>query len=102
RHTRFSRDWSSDVCALPISNQEVLTTAGRAIRNSIKATLGWERAFFGDYKTSVTAYYNGRNGLPYTWLIDGDLNGDSIDQDPAYVPLVDDPIVSYGKIGRAS
>lgn len=92
-----SQAWSSYQYVSRVNpNQEVLTTAGRAIRNSIKATLGWERAFFGDYKTSVTAYYNGRNGLPYTWLIDGDLNGDSIDQDPAYVPLVDDPIVSYG------
>ncbi|MCB1560099.1 MAG: TonB-dependent receptor [Xanthomonadales bacterium] len=77
-------------------NQEIATTAGRLIRNSIKLSLGWEHAFFGDYKTSITAFYNGRDGLPYTWTFNGDPNGDGIFQDPVYIPLVDDPIVSYG------
>src|SRR5690606_24357903 len=36
-------------------NEEIAGTASREIRNSIKASVGWERAFFGDYKTSVTA-----------------------------------------------
>ncbi|MDO5506072.1 MAG: carboxypeptidase regulatory-like domain-containing protein [Pseudoxanthomonas suwonensis] len=76
-------------------NEEVLATATREIRNQIKLSLGWERAFFGDYKTSVTAFYNGRDGLPYTWIINGDPNGDRIFQDPAYIPLRNDPIVSY-------
>ena len=77
-------------------NQEIATTAGRLIRNSIKLSLGWEHAFFGDYKTSVTAFYNGHDGLPYTWTFNGDPNGDNIFQDPVYIPLVNDPIVSYG------
>src|SRR5690606_26217728 len=76
-------------------NEEMLGTATREIRNSIKASLGWEHAFFGDYKTSVTAFYNGHDGLPYTWIIDGDPNGDGIFQDPAYIPLANDPNVSY-------
>jgi hypothetical protein len=92
-----SQAWSSYQFVSRVNpNEEISTNASRAIRNSIKASLGWERAFFGDYKTSVTAYYNGRNGLPYTWLIDGDMNGDGIFQDPAYIPLVDDSKVSYG------
>lgn len=77
-------------------NQEIATTAGRSIENSIKLSLGWEHAFFGDYKTSVTAFYNGHDGLPYTWTFNGDPNGDGIFQDPVYIPLVDDAIVSYG------
>src|SRR3546814_16386299 len=72
------------------------TQAGRQIRASSKATIGWEKALFGDYKTSVAAYYNGHSGLPYTWTINGDTNGDGIFQDPAYIPLVNDPIVNYG------
>src|SRR5690606_5022801 len=36
------------------------------------------------------------SGLPYTWTINGDTNGDGIFQDPAYIPLVNDPIVNYG------
>ncbi|WP_282267776.1 TonB-dependent receptor [Stenotrophomonas sp. PS02298] len=77
-------------------NEEIASTASREVRNSIKASFGWEHAFFGDYKTSFTAFYNGRDGLPYTWIIDGDPNGDRIFQDPAYIPLVNDPNVSYG------
>jgi hypothetical protein len=77
-------------------NQEIATTAGRLIRDSVKASLGWEHAFFGDYRTSVTAFYNGRDGLPYTWTFNGDANGDGIFQDPAYIPLINDPNVSYG------
>lgn len=49
----------------------------------------------------MTAFYNGRNGLPYTWIVNGDPNGDGIFQDPAYIPLRNDPIVSY-VVGNAA
>jgi hypothetical protein len=92
-----SQAWSSYQFVSRVNpNQAFATNASRAIQNSIKASLGWEHAFFGDYNTSITAYYNGRDGLPYTWLIDGDMNGDGIYQDPAYIPLVNDPNVTYG------
>nr|WP_269450828.1 TonB-dependent receptor [Stenotrophomonas sp. MMGLT7] len=91
-----SQAWSSYQYVSRLNpNEEIAGTASREIRNSIKLSLGWEHAFFGDYKTSVTAFYNGHDGLPYTWIIDGDPNGDRIFQDPAYIPLVNDPIVSY-------
>ncbi|TYT27219.1 TonB-dependent receptor [Luteimonas viscosa] len=77
-------------------NQEFSTRAGRMVRDSIKLSVGWEKALFGNYMTSVSAFYNGRSGLPYTWTVNGDTNGDGIFQDPAYIPMVDDPIVSYG------
>ncbi|HRO26570.1 MAG TPA: TonB-dependent receptor [Gammaproteobacteria bacterium] len=77
-------------------NQEILTTAGRQVRDSIKLSLGWDKALFGDYRTSATMFYNGRSGLPYTWNFNGDANGDRIFQDPAYIPLLNDPNVSYG------
>lgn len=78
-------------------NQELSATADRAIRKSLKASLTWEHAFFGDYKTTVSGFYNGHDGLPYSWIFSGDVNGDGISfQDPAYIPLVNDPNVSYG------
>src|SRR5690606_8790657 len=87
-----SQAWSSyQFVSRTNPNEEIAGTASREIRNSIKASVGWERAFFGDYKTSVTAYYNGHDGLPYTWIFSGqtgirDANGDGINQDPAYIP----------------
>lgn len=92
-----SQAWSSYQYVSRVNpNESFATTASREIRNSVKASIGWERAFFGDYKTSISAFYSGRDGLPYTWLINGDMNGDGIFQDPAYIPLVNDPNVSYG------
>ncbi|MEZ0469628.1 TonB-dependent receptor [Luteimonas salinilitoris] len=92
-----SQAWSSYQYVSRVNpNQEITTRAGRMVRDSIKATLGWEKALFGNYKTSIAAYYNGRSGLPYTWTVNGDTNGDGIFQDPAYIPMVGDPIVSYG------
>ena len=97
-----SQAWSSYQFVARVNpNQSFATTASREIPHSIKASIGWEKAFFGDYKTSISAYYNGRSGLPYTWLINGDANGDGIFQDPAYIPLVDDPNVSYGGATQA-
>src|SRR5690606_35742183 len=40
-------------------DQEIATTAGRSIENSIKLSLCWEHAFFGHYQTRITAFYNG-------------------------------------------
>jgi hypothetical protein len=93
-----SQAWSSYQYVSRVNpNEEVATTATRNIPKSLKVSLGWEHAFFGDYKTSISAYYNGHDGLPYTWIFNNsDANGDSIRQDPAYIPLLDDPNVSYG------
>lgn len=92
-----SNAWSSYQFVSRVNpNQRFATSASREVPNSIKASLGWEHAFFGDNKTSITAYYNGRDGKPYTWIMNGDVNGDGIFQDPAYIPLVNDANVSYG------
>src|SRR5690606_7519031 len=97
-----SQAWSSYQYVSRVNpNQDGATRASREIRDTVKLSLGWERAFFGDYKTSITGFYVGRDGNPYTWLINGDPNGDGIFQDPAYIPLVNDPNVSYGNASQA-
>lgn len=64
---------------------------------SVKASLSWDKAFFGDNKTTISMYYNGRSGLPYSWTFGStDVNGDGIGNvDLAYIPLVNDPKVTY-------
>jgi hypothetical protein len=64
---------------------------------SVKLSVNWDHAFFGDYRTTMTAYYNGHDGLPYSWVFGGDVNGDAVatDVDLAYIPLENDPIVTY-------
>ncbi|HET8940889.1 MAG TPA: TonB-dependent receptor [Rudaea sp.] len=69
---------------------------------SVKAALTWDHAFFGDNKSTVSVFYNGHSGLPYSWVFGNDVNGDSINGDDlAYIPLVNDPIVNYGNATQA-
>jgi len=78
-------------------NEEVAGTADRNIPRVLKASLTWQHAFFGDYKTTVSGFYSGHDGLPYSWIFSGDVNGDGIVyEDPFYIPTVDDAKVSYG------
>jgi outer membrane receptor for ferrienterochelin and colicin len=65
---------------------------------SAKLSLNWDHAFFGDYRTTLSAYYNGHSGQPYSWVFGGnDVNGDAVatSVDLAYIPLINDPIVTY-------
>ena len=77
-------------------NDSIEGTSRFEVPLSVKASLSWEKAFFGDKKTTITAYYNGRTGLPYSWIFGTDVNGDSVNNtDLAYIPLVNDPKIAY-------
>ena len=77
-------------------NDSIEATSRFEVPLSVKASLSWDRAFFGDNKTTISMYYNGRTGLPYSWTYGTDVNGDSISNvDLAYIPLVNDPKVTY-------
>ena len=78
-------------------NEEVAATSDRNIAKTIKASITWQHRFFANYNTSVSAFYSGHDGLPYSWIFSGDANGDGITfEDPAYIPTLSDPKVSYG------
>ena len=64
---------------------------------SVKLSANWDHAFFGDYKTTVSVYYNGHDGQPYSWVFGNDVNGDAVatNVDLAYIPLANDPLVTY-------
>jgi hypothetical protein len=84
------------------ANEEIAGISDRNTAKSLKASLTWEHAFFSSYKTSVSAYYNGHDGLPYSWIFSGDANGDGISyQDPVYIPTSADPLVTYGSASPA-
>ena len=77
-------------------NDLTTATASRNVARSLKASLTWQHAFFGDYKTRVSGFYTGHTGLPYTWIFSGDVNGDGISyEDPAYIPTMNDPLVQF-------
>lgn len=69
---------------------------------TFKAALNWDHAFFGDNKTTASLFYSGHSGLPYSWIFGSDVNGDSLSNDDlAYIPLKNDPRVSYGSATQA-
>lgn len=67
-------------------NEEVAARSSYEIRDRVIGTLTFDRAFFGDYRTNVTLFYEGRSGRPYSWRFLNDMNGDGYVNDLLYVP----------------
>ncbi|NUO78022.1 MAG: TonB-dependent receptor [Lysobacter sp.] len=68
------------------SNEEVSATSSYEIKNRFTAAISWKHAFFGDYNTSVSMFYEGRSGRPYSYTFDNDANGDGRANDLLYIP----------------
>ncbi|MFC3550110.1 carboxypeptidase regulatory-like domain-containing protein [Lysobacter cavernae] len=69
------------------ANEEALSTSRYEIKDRISGQLNWKRMFFGDYKTEVGLFYEGRSGRPYSFVYFNDANGDNrTANDLFYVP----------------
>lgn len=58
-------------------NENVAYDSRYAIKDRITGQLHWQKAFFGDYKTRVSMFYEGRSGRPYSYIFYNDANGDA-------------------------
>jgi len=68
-------------------NENVASTSSYLIRDRVNAGINFSQAFFGKYKTSFGAFYEGRDGKPYSWTYGNDYNGDGMGgNDLMYVP----------------
>ncbi len=68
-------------------NDAEVARSSYEITNRVTAALSWKHAFFGDYKTSASMFYEGRSGRPYSYVFDNDANGDSVaGNDLLYIP----------------
>ena len=76
-------------------NEQVASRSNYAIRRRVNAALTWEHKFFGDYSSGVGAFYDGHTGSPYSWVFGNDANGDSYSSDLVYVPMQNDPMVTF-------
>ncbi len=68
-------------------NEEVESRSNYEIRDRFNGTINWSDNLFGDYKTQVGLFYEGRSGKPYSWVFYGDMNGDGqAINDLLYIP----------------
>ena len=68
-------------------NEDVAANSAYLVRDRVNASISWEKAFFGTYKTTFGAFYEGRTGKPYSWTYNNDMNGDAVNSnDLMYIP----------------
>jgi hypothetical protein len=68
-------------------NEDVAARSAYEVRDRIGANFSFQKAFVGNYRTTVGMVYEGKRGKPYSWTIRNDLNGDGIaGNDLMYIP----------------
>ncbi|GAB6195251.1 TonB-dependent receptor [Lysobacter xanthus] len=86
-------NWNS--VAVYNSNEEVEANSAYLVKDRFVGQLNYEHAFFGNNKTRVGLFYEGRKGKPYSWIYNNDLNGDGVTNDLMYIPNVNDNNVVF-------
>ncbi|MBR0345313.1 MAG: TonB-dependent receptor [Rudaea sp.] len=77
-------------------NENISSTSNYSIARAIKASMTYQHAFFGDYKSTASIFYSGRTGNQYTWVFGNDANGDNVaGWDPVYIPSINDPKMAF-------
>ncbi|HAK92751.1 MAG TPA: Oar protein, partial [Massilia timonae] len=80
-------------------NEEVAAASSYAIKNRVNALVNFQKKFFSNYNTRLGIFYEGREGRPYSWTINNDLNGDGESgNDLMYIPTAfgSGEVVFYG------
>ena len=68
-------------------NDGSLQDSRYAIKDRVTGALTFQKAFFGDYKTTASLVYEGRSGRPFSYVFYNDANGDSRSfNDLMYIP----------------
>ncbi len=89
--------WRYNPIAYDMNNPK-LVTANYEIRHRYFLALSQTYEFAKDWKTTVSLFYNIQSGRPFSYIYDGDVNGDgSRDNDLIYIPK-DENDIYLGKI----
>ncbi len=87
---------NSQLAYSPISgdpNNPPVATSDYEIRNRIFASVTYTEEFFKDAPTSISLFYNGQSGRPFSFTVYGDINSDGYNQnDLFYIPKNDGDI----------
>jgi hypothetical protein len=85
-------------------NEEVEANSAYLVKDRFTGAINWSKAFFGNRKTTVGLFYEGRIGKPYSWVYKNDMNGDGIGgNDLMYIPKApgSGDVIFYGKDAAA-
>lgn len=82
--SRAISNWNGNIAFDP--NEDLSARSNYEIRDRFSGVLTWRKALFGDNDTSVSLFYEGRSGKPYSWGFRNDANGDGYTNDLFYVP----------------
>jgi hypothetical protein len=71
-------------------NDEEVSTSNYEIRDRFTGLVSKKWHFWGDNATSISLFYEGRTGRPYSYVFSGDANGDGRQfNDLFFIPTVD-------------
>jgi len=57
------------------ANEDVASPSNYSFKRRVLTQLTWQHHFFGDYLSSVSAFYDGHTGSPYSWVFGNDASG---------------------------
>ena len=78
-------------------SEEVAQNSRYAIRDRLTGTLTYQKAFFGDNRTTISMFYEGRSGRPFSYIYFNDINGDgAATNDLFYVPAGPGDVIFTG------
>ncbi|MDC8011985.1 TonB-dependent receptor [Tahibacter soli] len=85
-------NWNS--LAVYNANENIARTSAAEIQQRFTASLSWRHAFFSNYNTTVSAFYEGRAGRPFSYTFSNDANGDgNAGNDLFYVPIDQNDVI---------
>ena len=68
-------------------NNPVLSTSQYEIKGRVFLSLSYVEEFFKNAPTTISIFYNGQSGAPFSYIYGSDINGDGFDQnDLFYIP----------------
>ncbi len=79
-------------------NDPALATSTFEVKHRVFVALTYTQEFFKNASTSISLYYNGQSGFPFSFIYQGDVNNDGFDaNDLFYIPN-DNSEILLGKI----
>jgi hypothetical protein len=69
------------------SNDQFVSYSAWDLRHRVLGNVSYRKEWLGFMATTISAFYNGQSGSPFSFMINGDLNGDgAFGNDLAYIP----------------